>query len=813
MLSDLRFGFRMLRKSASSSVLAALSLALGIGAATAIFSVVNAVLFEPFPYKDFDRIVDLRIEPLKKGEPRWSHSIREYLDIREQNRVFEDVFAMGFENLRLTGGAEPEFVGGKLFSSNAFAFLGVKPLLGRTFLPGDYGSGGVPEPVVVLSYLLWQRRFAGDPQVIGQTVRLEEKKHTVIGVMPPRFTLYTPPNQTSIWLPLALDPLHERPVVIHGRLKPGITRERASAELQAIYAPLAEEDPSRYPAEGFRVHLRPFTDWVWDWIRNTVYILMAAIALLLLIACANVANLLLARATARTQEMAVRMSVGASRVDLLRQLLTESVLLSLVGGVLGILLAYWGTNVLVALLPANSLPSETAIRVDGRVLLFSFALSLLTGILFGFAPAVHASKLTLSETLKDAGRGPVGGSHGGRTRNALVISAMAFSMILLIGAGLMIRTSISLYQEKLGFQPENVLTMVIPLPAARYSQFEQRTAFYQNVLERVEAIPGVRAATLANSFPPRGGGETALEIGGRPQTEERKAAFHLVSSGYFRTMGIPLLRGRGISEQDTVHSEHVAVINEVLAARFFSDGEDPVGKRIRLAELEREYLPWSMTPAESDPWCRIVGVAGNAKNDGLGEEPRPAVFVPFTLLARSYQGLAVRTVSTPMRFLKAVRSQVLAVDKDQPVAWVRTLEQRVASETAEARFTTFLFGVFAVVGLVLAGTGIYGVMAYGVSQRTHEIGIRVALGAQNGDVMRWVLLKGLKLVLVGVAVGLLGSVLLSRLVASQLYGVTSTDPLTFFGVAALLTVVALMACYIPARRAAKVDPMVALRHE
>ena len=807
LLNDLRFGLRMLRKDIGATTLSVLSIGLGIGAATAIFSVANAVLFEPFPYKGVDRIVSFQIHPLKEGAKRFSFSISDYLKIQQESRVFEDTFAMGFEPLRLTGGSEPELIWGKLFGPNAFDFLGVRPLLGRTFLPEDYGSGGAPKRVAVLSYLLWQRRFGGDHGVLGREVLLNGKSHTVIGVMPPRFTIYTAPGQMAIWLPLALDRSQERLVTILGRLAPGVSEETASKELHAIFSRVAQVNPDHFPDQGFTVAIFRFTRFVRDWIRNTVFILLAATGLLLLIACSNVANLLLVRASARTREMAVRLSVGALRRNLLSQLLSESLMLSLTGGALGVALAYWGTKALLALLPPAALPSETTVHVNARVLAFSLVISVLTGILFGLAPAIHASRLNLNVALKDAGRGSPAGLYGNRTRNGLVVFTMAFAMILLVGAGLMIQTFIGLKREHLGFQTENILTMQIPLESL-HPEYDQRIAFCRQVLDRVERLPGVTAVAVVHSLPPWQYWRTHLEIAGQTPSDELQAAVGPVSSDYFRAMGIPLLKGQAFSKEEVSQTRRVAVINQAAASRFFPDGTDPVGQRVRLAVLERES-PWTKLPSHPDPWVSVIGIVANSKNDGLREQPRPAIYVPFTLLAPAYQYFAIRTVSDPNSLLKTVRSEILAINKDQPVTRVGTMSELMERERA----TMVLLSVFAGVGLILAAAGIYGVMSYSVSQRSHEIGMRVALGARAGDVVRLVLFKGLGLACLGAAGGAIGSVALTRLISAQLHGIEPTEPLVVGAVAILLVGVALVASYIPAHRAATVDPLLALRYE
>ncbi len=794
----------MLRKDAAASALAALSMALGIAAVTCIFSVVHAVLFDPFPYKNFERIVRIGIAPLKQGPLRGAYSIAEYRAIRERSHMLEDAFATGFDRMRLTEGGGPiEDVSASLFSSNGFEFLGVKPLLGRTFLPDDYGSGGEPRPVVVLNYLFWQRRFASDPKIVGREVRLNGQNYTVIGVMPLRFTFFTSPGVLSLWRPLPVDGIQNSRVMVHGRLKPGVSLTSAAAELHSILTPFAEADPKSFPANGFAMQLVPFGDWVRPWIRTTVYVLLAAVGFLLLIACANVANLLLARACVRTKEISVRLAVGAHRWQLLRQLLTESVLLSVCGGATGVLLAVWGTKALVTLLPPNAINSEMEIRVNSAVLVSSLVVSILTGILFGLIPAIHASRLDISQTLKEGEKGSSGGLSGHRTRNALVVLAFAFSMILLTGAGLMIRTFISLTQEDPGVRTDHVLTLWLwPAPNAEPA-LGQRIAFFRNVLEQLQAAPGVKSATVGLGFPPYGGITSKVAIEGRIAAQQLEATVAAVSAGYFATMGIPLLRGEILAASNVIRAEHVAVVNQTMVQQFFPAGEDPIGKNIRLDVLARRQAP-------GGPGVRIVGVVADSKNDGLRKKPVPGLFVPFTLSPQPGYQLAVRTVSSPLAALPTVRARIAAVDKEQALTNV-TLEESIALGTAQERFAMVLLSVFAVFGLALAAIGIYGAMSYSVSQRTREIGIRVALGAGAADIIRLVVVGGFRLALIGVVLGAFGSVAITRMISSQLYGVTASDPPAFVSVAALLCFVGLVACYIPARRAAGVSPLIALR--
>ncbi|HUQ92734.1 MAG TPA: ABC transporter permease [Bryobacteraceae bacterium] len=806
LLGDIRLGCRMLIKDAGSSLLAVVSTALGIAAVTSIFSVVHAVLFDPFPYRDYDRMVSVGIAPLKEGQGRGMLTIPEFQAIRERGRTVEDAFAMGFGNLRLsTAGGDLEYVSGKLFSSNAFEFLGVKPLLGRTFLPDDYGTGAAPRQVIVLSYLLWKRRFGGDPNIPGKEVQLNGGNYTVIGVMPERFTLYTNPSQPAIWLPLPSTSTPPQRVLVHARLKPGATIESASADLQSVLASFAEAEPRNFPPGGFKMRLTRFSDWVRPWIRTTVYVLLAAVGFLLLIACCNVANLLLARSSVRKKEISIRLALGARRWHLVQQLLTESVLLSVIGGCAGVVLAIGGTRALVTLLPPNAINSEMEFRVNSTVLAASFAVAVLTGLLFGLIPAFHSFRTDLTDTLKDAVRGSSGGMAGHWTRNALIVFSVSFSMILLTGAGLMIRTFVILTRDSFGIRKDHVLTMWLPGADEGPAGSKDRHALHRSVLERLENLPGVRAATFSGGWPPRIWGTTEVETRAQSAGQQYRGAFHPISAHYFQTLGIPLLAGELFTESDVSRARHLAVINQTMARTLFPNAQ-AVGQDVRLALLARPQFG-------TDPWVRVAGVVADSKNAGPREPVLPEIFVPFTLTPWTGYSLGVRTVGEPMAMLPAIRTEMAAIDKNQPLANVRTLEEEIDSATAQERFTAVLLCVFAAIGLILASIGIYGVMSYTVSQRTREIGIRVALGAATGNVVRMVVLRGFRLICIGVLLGALGGFALTRLISNLLYGITATDPLVFTGVSAFLALVGLTACYLPGRHAATVSPVVALRNE
>jgi len=806
---DVRYGARMLRRSPGFTAVAALSLALGIGANTAIFSVIYGVLIAPYPYAHPDEIWAPRVQGVRSGQRRGPHRVSEYLEISKLP-VVADVMATTMESVLLTGDHAPESFDGVLMSGNAFDFLGVKPALGRAILPSDVGPGGEAEPVVVLSHLAWQRLLAGDPGAVGKTLRLNDRPHTVIGVMPPRFGWY---GSDTIWLPLPLAQPAERMVNPIMRLRPGVSKQIAEEQLHALHLRLAGERPESFPKDGFTTTLVNYMDITVasGEMRSSLQLLFGTVGFLLLIACANVANLQLARATIRGREVAVRMAIGASRPRVLRQLLTESVLLSLLGGALGVLFAVVATRAIVAFMPEFYVPNEARIAVNGKVLLFTAAISVLTGILSGLAPALRGSRSDLTEALKSAARGS-GAGGGGRTRNALVVAEVALAVVLLVGSGLTVRSFLAVQRVDVGFQPERVLMVGLPLPPKRYTTLEQRNAFARDVLERVRNLPGVQAASVGNGGMPFGGLQSAYAIEGQARAEDRRLTLGLVGADYLRTLGVPLRRGRGLTEQEVTRGEHVALINEA-AARLWTEGEDPIGRRVQIDRLERPGGQGILTPTGSSASVTVVGVIGNTRNAGLQREPAPAAFVPFTLLAPSQRTLAVRSQGEPRLLLNAVHEQVRAVDRDQPLGRPITLEEVLGFETVQPRFNMALFGLFAALGLALTLAGIYSVLSYHVTSRTHEIGVRMALGAQRRDLLGLVFRMGAKLVGAGILIGLLGSLALTKFMRSLLFAVGPTDPVSIAGVVVLLSAAAFLACYVPARRAARLDPMVSLRHE
>ena len=806
---DLRYGFRMLLKKPGFTVVAILALALGIGANTAIFSVVNGVLLRPLPFEDPDRLV--RIGEWSQQVPGMSVSYPNLLDWRQQNQVFTQIAATRFNSYNLTGVDEPERLQGRDITANFFDVLGVKPAMGRNFLPEEDHANS--NRTCIISHGLWQRRFGSDPAIIGKQLTLSGQSYTVIGVMPQAYRFGTP---TDVFVPLGLKEADEMiaqrdnhpGIYAYARLKPGVTFEQAEVEMKAIARRLAQA----YPKENTdnSVTLIPLREYFVGDIRTSLLILLGAVGFVLLIACANVANLLLARATSRTREIAIRTALGAGRLRIIRQLLTESVLLALLGAGVGLMLALWGIDVLRSA-SIDAIPTVAEIKLDTSVFLFTLAVSVLTGVICGLAPALQTSKPDLNEALKEGGRTGTAGSARHRIRNVLVISEVALSLILLIGSGLLIKSFLILRETETGFNPDNLLTMQLAY-SAREGEGLKAANFFKQVEERIKALPGVESVALSNGVPMLGSSETSFAIEGRtlPNPDKRPMTVLFVTTpDYLRAMGIRLLRGRFFTEQDTRSSPMVAVIDEDFARQQFPN-EDPIGK----------FLEGSKK--ENIPHIEIIGVVSHVKNYGL-DTPGPVQaelyyawnqvpekFMPD--VARS-TSLLIRTNSEASALTAAVRREVQGIDPNQPVFNVNTMEQVLMDSLASQRLSMLLLSVFSGVALILAAVGIYGVLSYTVIQRTHEIGIRMALGARVVDVFKLVVGQAMMMVLIGIAIGLAGAFAITRVMSSLLYGVSATDPLTFGLVSLLLAVIALIACLIPARRATKVDPMVALRYE
>jgi putative ABC transport system permease protein len=808
LLQDIRYGIRMLLKRPGFTAVAVIALTLGIGANTAIFSVVNGVLLRPLPYKNPDRIVTIW-EPSRGGHTLGLTDL-EFFDYREQNHVFEELAAFATGSGNLTGTGEPERVAATWASGGFFPTVGVEAALGRAFNADDDKPGAAP--VVVLSNGLWQRRYGSDPNIIGQQLSFNGVNRTIIGVMPRSF--YFDNKEVQLWLPLKLDRADlspgDRSYLAIARLKSDVTLEQSRVEMNALAAQLAEEYKKRYP-QGVNatqsLNLIPLHDLIVGDIRPALLVLLGAIGFVLLIACANVANLLLARAEARQKEIAIRVALGASRGRIIQQLLTESVLLSLLGGATGLLLAFWGVEALLAIAPAN-IPRTSEVAVDGTVLVFTLAVSVVAGIMFGLVPGLQSSRVDLHESFK-ARSGSTGGRGGRRTRRLLVVSEIALSLVLLVGAGLMIKSFWRLLNVDPGFDPGNVLTAQIALPPSRYPKFQQVDAFYKQLLERVQALPGVQSAGTVTALPLGGiNSNASFEIEGKPRSPDdapQNADYRMISEDYFRAMGIPLVRGRYFEESDRESAPAVVIINEAMTS--FWPNEDPVGKRINLG------VPGS-------PWLTIVGIAKDIKHQGLDLRAKPEMYFLHSQnaygtalgLAR-YMTVVARTSSGPMTLAGPIKSIVQTLDKDLPVARIQTMEQVLSNSVSQPRFTMLLLAAFGVLALALAAVGVYGVVSFSVVQRTHEFGIRMALGADARDVMKLVLREGLVIVSMGVAIGIALAFAATRLISSVLFSVSPSDPLTFLAISLLLVGVALGACFVPGRRATKVDPMEALRYE
>ncbi len=819
LLQDLRFALRMMRKNPAVTLIAILALMLGIGANTAIFSVVNAVLLRPLPYDESDRLVFLsersaQLEGMSISYPNFT-------DWRAQNRVFEQIGVYNRNSYNLTGRGEAERLNVAQASADLFAALRAKPALGRVYSNDEDKPGGAP--VVVLSHGLWQRRFGGELNIVNQTISLDNKTYTIIGVMPPGFQF---PSRVEMWVPVG--PLSaQRSWQQRGnhpglygvaRLKPGITLTQAQADLDNIAANLEKQYPDSN--QGSRVTTKLLLANYIEDVQDKLWIILVAVALVLLIACANVANLLLARATVRQKEMAIRAALGASRWRVVRQLLTESVLLSLLGGGLGLLIAQWGVD-LIRSISANDLPRAREVNLDGYVLLFTIGVSVLTGIVFGLVPALYSTEVNVHETLKESGRGNSGQRQW--VRNSLVVVEIATTLLLLIVAGLMLRSFYQLQRINPGFNYDNLTALSLSLPRQKYELQDQQVQFFRQLIQNIQNQPGVKAVGAASGLPlGNNGWQTSFTVDARPlpeiiQTPLMEAC--MASPEYFKAMEIPLLKGRWFTDRDDrAHLKDVdlsklnegqrelaglkvMIIDEEFARKHWP-GEEAIGKRVRLGR-------------DADaPLLEVIGIVGRVKMEGLNQESnRVQGYFPYYQLAGNNMTLVIKSALEPTQMITTARQQVATVDPDQPIYDIRTMYQIKAESIASERLNMALLAIFAVVALVLAIVGIYGVMSYSVTQRTHEIGIRLALGATTSDVLKLVIFQGMKLAFYGTVIGLVAAFLLARWIKLLLFGVEATDPLTFAGVAILLGMVAFFACYLPARRATKVDPMIALRYE
>jgi putative ABC transport system permease protein len=801
LIKDIRYGVRGLIKRPGFTAIAVITLALGIGANTAIFSVVNAVLLRPLPFDDPERIVWVWDTLPQLGTA--PTSLPDFLGWKEQNRSFEHLAAFLSGNMFLDAGGGTEETRVGLVTPELFSVFHLSPILGRTFtneetLPGRFR-------VAVLSHSMWQNRFGSDPNVLGRTIQLSGAAYTIIGVMPAGFSY---PDRAQLWRPLVIDPARLDPgphyLNVVGRLKPAVTLAQAQADMSPIAARLSEQYREKNAGHGIK--LERLTKVVVGDVSLALYVLLGAVGFVLLIACANLANLMLARVGARQKEIAVRTALGASRLRIVRQLLTESIMLAVVGGAAGLLLAIWAVSWIVSL-SADTIPRVHEISVDPRVAVFTLVVSVATGVLFGLAPALQVSRPDLTDALKESGRSTAG-LRRNRLRSALVVSEVALSLVLLVGAGLMIRSFAKLNHVDPGVKVDQVMTLGVTLLRSKYPEDEQVAQLYSQILERAAAVPGVASVAAISDLPLTGSNTTdSFTIEGRPpiaKEAEPSTVYHVITPRYFESMGIPLLSGRDVAHTDTKQSPNVVVINDVFARRHFA-GESPLGHRLKLQGQERDPL-------------LIVGVVGNVRQLGLDEQPTPEVFVPFlqdplsTTYPRSMM-IVARTKSDPGAIVGSLRAALASVDKSLPVYAVKPMTEYLHDSLSRRRFNLILLSIFSCVALALAAIGIYGVISYGVTQRTHEMGIRMALGARPRDVLQLVVRQAMILALAGVGIGLLASLALTRLIKGLLFSVSVTDPMTFVVISLLMTSIALLACLIPARRATKVDPLVALRYE
>ena len=806
---DIHFAARNLRKSPSFAVVAIVTLALGIGASTAIFSVIENVLMEPFPYPDAQHFVSVQIHDTEQNQPggRGGYSGPEFSDYVSQNHVFDGVIANDQTDVLYTYGEGTDRFSGSMVTPGTFEFLGMPALVGRVMQPADYEAGATP--VFVLRYKTWVNRFNADPSILNKPFVLNGTARTLIGVMPPRFGW----GDADVWIPEKPSQSDTTPTLgfnrywfLMGHLKPGVSERAAQADLTVVAQHLSTVYPKDYP-KHFTVEVQSLADLVVGRFRTTLYIVLTAVGFLLLIGCGNVANLLLARATTREKEFAIRAALGAGRWRLVRQLLVESLFLAVGGAGLGALFAWGGLKSLIALIPQDIIPAEAAIRLNLTVLLFTLGVSVATALLFGLVPALQTARRDLNDPLRDSGKGVSGGFRHGRLRDAVVVLEVALSLTLLVGAGLLMRSFVALREVHLGLQPDHILVARLPLPRDRYKTAAQVTGFYRPLLQRLKAMPGIVEATETSTLPPYGGINSDVEIPGKSHTEKWTTLYQLCSEGYFPVLKLQFLTGRPFTEAEVSGAKKLAVVNQTFVHKYLG-AENPIGQRIRLMHLETAPDP------VHDAWFEIVGVVADAKNRGLQDPPDPEAWVPYTITGSFERGILVRTAGEPLLLLNAVRQQIWATDRSVAVTLTGTLEGYISQFSyAGPRFGFFLLGIFASIGLILVTIGVYSVLAYTAARRTHEIGIRMALGAESGDVLKLVINMGLRLVVLGVGIGLAVSLGVVKFIATQLWGVSPYDPATLIAVPLLLLITGLVACWVPARRAARVDPLVALRYE
>ncbi len=799
---DVKYALRTLAANPGFALVTLLVLALGIGANTAIFSIVYSVLLRPLPYPQPDRLVMVWEDYQRRGGPQreWTNPTN-FTDWRAQSHSFSEMFFINGWNPTLTGNGEPELINGSAVSHGMFATLGVQPVIGRAFTEVEDKPNG--ERVLVLSDGFWKRKFGGEPSVLGRSLQLSGNAYTVIGVMPASFRFPIISN-ADMWTPAQLSPANQRGnafLRVIARLKPGVTLQQAQSEMSTIAARLEQQYPETNKGTG--IFLANLQADMASSSRLALLLLLSAAGFVLLIACANVANLQIARSTSRQREIAVRMALGAGRGRLMRQLLTESVLLSLMGGATGLLVAIWVSSILTATAP-DGVAQSYVFALDTNVLLFAAAISLLTGIFFGLAPAMQATRPALQGVLQEGSRGSSRGSE--RLRRLLVVSEVALSLVLLAGAGLLLKSFYLVLQQNPGFNPQNVMAMSITLPQTKYSEAPQTTALYQQLLQAVRALPGVKSAGAVNNLPLGGNNsDTTFFVEGLPDPsaeKQQRAWYTPITTGYLETMQIPLLRGRVFEDRDDAKAGQVILINETMARQYFP-GTDPIGKRIGFGSR----------PTPQTRWREIVGVVGNVRFFGLEQEESAAIYFPHAQIASRRMNIVVRAEGDPITLAAALRSTVWQFDRDLAIPQMQTLEQVISGPVSSRRYSLFLIGSFAALAMVLAAIGIYGLMAYAVTQRTREIGIRMALGARPGEMLALILEQGMTLAAIGAGVGIALALALGRAMSTLLFGVTAYDPATFVLVAAALLAISALACYVPARRAMRVDPVVALRYE
>ncbi|HTL54529.1 MAG TPA: ABC transporter permease [Candidatus Limnocylindrales bacterium] len=802
-MQDLKFALRQLGKNPGFTAIAVATLALGIMAATAMYSVVYAVLVDPFPYRDVDHLMSVKVwSPAERGF-RTGYTTDQFIEIAERNSIFTGTIASTISDVLWTGDGDPQRLRGNYGTPNTFQVMGVPPLLGRAYGPTDSAPGA--PPVVVLGYRFWQRQFAGDPNVIGRELKLNDKVRTVVGVMPKRFMW----RGADVYLPVVFERGRSvegiRYVHLLGRLKPGVTMAKAEQDLHPIIEDLKQRAPAEFP-QRWKVGLLSFKESFPSDLRDNLWILFGAVWLLLLIACANVSNLLLSKAASRQKEMAVRASLGASRARLIRQLLTESLVLASIGCALGVALAYWSVQVVLALVPPNTIPDESEIRLNGPVLVFALIISAVTSVAFGLAPALHACSCELANSLRDAGRGLSGSTRQAFLRKVLVVSEVALSLILLVGAGLMIRTFLAMQNVDVGFRTDRLIAMRVPLSERLYPDAGQRVAFFQQLEERLKALPGVIAVGLNTRVHPLVNWRVQVRVVGAAQEDKRPVVLHQINADYPNAFGIKLLDGRWFDDTDVKNKRHLAVVNQEFV-RLRLDGRKPLGCLVRFPELKEEPLRME------DDSFEIVGVVKDTLNFDSSRQVLPEIYFPFSV-AGLVDWVTTLTQQDPSSMTRAIIGQVYALDKNQPVTQVRTVERMMDEGIfAGPRFNLALFSVFGALGLTLAVIGIYGVMSNTVAQQTHEIGVRMAIGASPAEVARMVLGRGTRLLFGGLALGLIGSIVAARLVTRLIWNISPFDLVSFICVSLILLLAGLLACVWPARRASKIAPIEALRYE